>query len=296
MPIAVTDVRSNAQDQIAEAAKAIGRSKDRLKVFIEIHKGRQKVKTATEIAGATNLPRKRVLEEAVKLVHKQIVHPTKRHGEIAYERDGLFYSQRAKIIALVSNPKKLDAFPTKYSPKVSSSTITLQLPTQYFRTAGITIDEIDSFRHVKSIKTALRHVTVREEDFKHGIQKIIGEAGEFKDWGGENSDLYTTRLRLKSTRRSAALAFKGRGLKGILTPARMGKNGDQIPRLFAEDAEVFLVQYNGQIAPTVIQLMALLAQNKSWQTGKKIYYGTVDGQDSARLIAAYPEAFKMKTE
>ena len=54
----------------------------------------------------------------------------------------------------------------------------------------------------------------------------------------------------------------------------------------------FFVQYVGQIAPTVIQQMAVFAQAKSLSTGRKIYYGVIDGQDSARIVAAYSKAFK----
>jgi hypothetical protein len=71
----------------------------------------------------------------------------------------------------------------------------------------------------------------------------------------------------------------------------MGKNGDQIHRLFQEDADIFLVQYGEQIANSVIQQMAVYAQVKSIATGRTIFYGTINGQDSAALVAAYPKAF-----
>src|SRR5262245_13717389 len=90
---------------------------------------------------------------------------------------------------------------------------------------------------------------------------------------------------------AAAFAFKGPGTKGLLVPGKLGKNGDQIQRLFAEDAYIFFVQYVGQIAPSVSQQMAAFAQAKSLSTGRKILYGVIDGADSARLVAAYPSAF-----
>jgi hypothetical protein len=131
-----------------------------------------------------------------------------------------------------------------------------------------------------------------ENKFKVGVQRIVGQGGNFKDWGGETSDLFTTKLKVKGSRKAAAFAFKGKGLKGVLTPARMGKNGDQIQRLFIEDADVFLLQYGGTIAPSVTQQMATYAQSKSLTTGRLIRYGIIDGADSARLVAAYPKAFK----
>ena len=54
---------------------------------------------------------------------------------------------------------------------------------------------------------------------------------------------------------------------------------------------MFIVQYGGQISPSMLQAMAVYAQTKSLATGRKISYGTLDGQDSALLVAAYPAAF-----
>jgi hypothetical protein len=119
-----------------------------------------------------------------------------------------------------------------------------------------------------------------------------GEKGRFKDWGGETSDLWTTKVRHKGRRVACAFAFKGPGTKGALVPGKLGKNGDQIQRLFQEDADIYLVQYVGQIAPSVMVNMAPFAQSKSLSTGRKICYGVVDGNDSARLIDAYPKAFR----
>lgn len=293
MTLSVTDVRSNPKDQIAHAADVLGRSKDRLAVFLELHRGKRRIKTASEIAQATGLMRKRVLEEGKRLVHKQIVRQTERDGDIAYERDGFYYAHRSQVIALVNDPQKRKAYPTKYSPKIASQHITISAPRSLVRTASITIDDIDSFVMAHRIKSAKVLPPILETQFKQGFQRIIGEHGQYKDWGGEVSDLYTTRLRLKGARCPAAIAFKGRGTTGVLNPARMGKNGDQIQRLFQEDAEVFIVQYGERIAPSVPQQMAAFAQAKSLTTGKKIYYGVIDGEDSSRLMTAYPKEFKL---
>ncbi len=114
MSVPVTDFRSNSNDQIAHAVKVLGRSKDRLAVFREIHRGKKKIKTASEIAKGTGLKRKRVLEEGVKLAHKQIVIQTERNGEVAYQRDNQFYAHREEVIAQVKSPTRRNNFPTKY--------------------------------------------------------------------------------------------------------------------------------------------------------------------------------------
>ena len=97
MILAVTDVRGTAEHQIAEAARALGQSSHRRAVFREIHSGKKRIKTVAEIAEAVSLPRKRVLEEAVKLVHKQIIKKTTRDGDTAYERDNFYYVHRNEI-------------------------------------------------------------------------------------------------------------------------------------------------------------------------------------------------------
>jgi hypothetical protein len=98
MALPVTDVRGTAEHQILEAARALGQSSQRRAVFREIHTGKKRIKTVQEIADAIALPRKRVLEEAVKLVHKQIISKTVRDGDTAYERDNFYYVHRDEII------------------------------------------------------------------------------------------------------------------------------------------------------------------------------------------------------
>ena len=89
-----------------------------------------------------------------------------------------------------------------------------------------------------------------------------------------------------------AFAFKGKGTTGILTPKKMGKKGDQIQRLFKSAAQVFILQYWGQIDESVIEQMIAFAEAKSATEGSTIYYGVIDGDDSNRIIKAYPNAFR----
>jgi hypothetical protein len=52
---------------------------------------------------------------------------------------------------------------------------------------------------------------VREETVKNAFAILIGESCVPKDWGGERSDLYTTRAIIGGRQVSAAWLFKGRG-------------------------------------------------------------------------------------
>jgi hypothetical protein len=135
---------------------------------------------------------------------------------------------------------------------------------------------------------------VSERAFKDGILRLIGDTGKFQDWGGEPNDLYTTKLRHKGVRRAIAFAFKGPATTGELTPKKLGKNGDQIQRLFLSPAEVFIVQYHDQIGQAVLEQMKAFASLNSVREGKVIWYGVIDGDDTNRLVEAYQRYFKFK--
>jgi hypothetical protein len=65
----------------------------------------------------------------------------------------------------------------------------------------------------------------------------------------------------------------------------------QIQRLFLSAAEMFIVQYHSQIDQSVIEQMVAFATMNSVREGKRIWYGVIDGDDTNRLMAAYPKAF-----
>lgn len=155
----------------------------------------------------------------------------------------------------------------------------------------ITIEDVDSFARVKKLKGNFNPVAIPEAQFKRGVRKIIGEPFDQPDWGGEKGDLHTTRVRMKGKRVPAAFAFKGPGVTGVLTPRKMGKRGDQIANLFEADAQVFFVQYWDRVDPVMSTHMRAFAEYKAGARGTTIWYGVIDGADSARLIAAYPKAF-----
>ena len=74
--------------------------------------------------------------------------------------------------------------------------------------------------------------------------------------GLERNDFLTDKLKLGGSRRLAAFALKGPGMTGVLTPAKMGKNGDQIQRLARSPAHVLIVQFHGQIGEGTVVLVA----------------------------------------
>lgn len=75
----------------------------------------------------------------------------------------------------------------------------------------------------------------------------------------------------------------------------MGKNADQIQRLFQAPARLFVVQYWGQVAQSVVEQLKAFATAKAALEGDEVLYGLIDGDDSNRLIAAYSKAFRGRT-
>jgi hypothetical protein len=70
----------------------------------------------------------------------------------------------------------------------------------------------------------------------------------------------------------------------------MGKNGDQIQRLFSSPSDAFFVQYEGEIRQNVVELMEQLARARA-VLGQNVYFGVINEADTQRLRAAYPEHF-----
>jgi len=293
MTVETADIRSNPNEQIAHAAKVIGRSKDRRRVFEEIHRGKKRVKTVDEIVTKTGLPRIRVLQESRYLYNNRIIKRRKVDGKLAYEKDDFFSQNKKTILRLASDKRAREKYPTKRNPRAATVFINLPVPRKAIDVKQLSIDDIDSFEKVAAIQLAphTKGVPLLENEFQKGLQKILSEEGKFNDWGGENDDLFSTRLVLNGKRMNVAFGLKGRGTRGKLTPKKMGKQGDQIQRLFRTPAEVFLIQYWNQIDQSVLEQMRLFAIAKSVLNGKRIYYGVIDGQDTLRIIQAYKECF-----
>lgn len=295
MPAHVSDARSNKSEQIAHAAEVLSNSKQRLMVFEAIYRGKKALKTRSELEAATGLDNKQVLKAGKALADNQLVVQEKKDGETAYRKDSFYAGQKNHILSLAKNPGKLAKQPRSAHSRDGSTSIKVIVKAEVSFKAPrlITIDEIDSFSEVRKLTGPnAKRVSLSEEAVKLGIQAVLGEAGQFKDWGGETNDVFTSRLVIGGKRRQTAMALKGPAQRGKLTPGKMGKNGDQIQRLFQADAEVFVLQYVGEIGEAVLTQMNALAIAKAVGTRKELMYCVVDGQDTDRLRKAYPEEFR----
>lgn len=291
----VTDITANRNDKIANAAHVLGRAKQRILVFKTIYSGK-KQKSVSELMNSTGMSRVRVLQEADKLAAEHMVEKIKKEKqEVNFRKIEFYTKNRDTILKLAENKKKLENFPTKINPRVSAKefapVIQIQLPKSLTSFSQITIDDIDSFDQVKQITNPQKKERLYESEMKEGLKSIIGESGEFVDWGGETDDLYTTRIEINRKRVAVAFALKGKATTGILTPKKMGKNGDQISRLFKSPADVYMIVYQGQISESVVDLMKQLAIAKSAIDSSSVSFGVIDEKDFNRLIEGYQEHF-----
>ncbi|NMO53432.1 hypothetical protein HH310_19855 [Actinoplanes sp. TBRC 11911] len=119
-----------------------------------------------------------------------------------------------------------------------------------------------------------------EETVKRTLAAIIGELFVHKDWGGEKSDLYSARLQVQGRYMSTAWLLKGPGFPKPMTVKALGKNGDQIVRLFSEPAELLVIQHCHEITPNVVSTMETFAHDL--RNPRK--YMVLDGPDTARVL------------
>ena len=290
----VADIRAHLNENIVHAARIIGRSRYRKKVFEAIYRGKKAVKAVSEIMRATGMGRVRVLQEASKLAANGIVEQTRCARETGYRKDRTLSDHKRKILSIVESPTKASKYPTQQSPRVSgTAAVRITIQSRVRQPREITVDDVESFNRIRAFPTVrpnTRLNRIAEKRIKRALKGIIGENHEFKDWGGEKNDLFTNKLKLGGARRAAAFAIKGKATQGTLTPKKMGFNGDQIARLFGSAAEVFFVVYHGKVDESVHEQMRVFGFARSF-SGRPVCYGVIDGDDLNRLRQAYARHF-----
>lgn len=297
----VSEFPATAPEQIDHFARLLRKSPQKRDVFEEICRGKSKdPKTAKAIAKKTGLSHKRVLTIATNLAAHQLFEKTSHEGQVAYKKYPNINAVKAKILKLATNRSALAKHVTTRNPKSSGSTITVRIKASqgaaFVDTRPITVDDVDNFSRVRSLKhnkvlKKLNPEYLPERVFKYAIANILGNKGTFTDWGGEKNDLYTSHLQIKGQRFTTAIGLKGPSQKPPLTPGKMGKHGDQIQRLFDSDAQVFLVQFEGEISESVVQQLSKLAVAKSVADHRTVFYGVIGLEDSYRLRIKYEGAF-----
>jgi hypothetical protein len=158
------------------------------------------------------------------------------------------------------------------------------------------VEDIDSFRKVRDVNPATvldvlknGYLDQSEDSIQTALERILSVPMHKKDWGGEQNDLYTANLLVGGRRHETAFLLKGHGLRNATLEIRhCGTNGDQLLRLCASPARLFVVQFVGMISEAVIaDLDGKVRQARA--QGKEAWYCIMDGQDTARVLRAYDE-------
>ena len=161
--------------------------------------------------------------------------------------------------------------------------------------ARLFLEDIDSFKKAKDINPAVvksflkdgYYLDLSEDAIQMGLEQVLDVSFHKKDWGGEENDLYTANVIVQGGRVASAFLLKGNGLKRhTLEIANCGSNGDQLVRLIQSPAQLFFIQFVGEVSENVIKDMegkVELLKNK----GKDARYCILNGQDTARILYAY---------
>jgi hypothetical protein len=155
----------------------------------------------------------------------------------------------------------------------------------------INIDEIHSFREVRKVSPhdvdKLVPLAIPESSIKQSFAQILGEPFVPKDWGGETADLFTSYVVYQNKRLMTGFLLKGPAVKGTLTIRKLGKNGDQVVRLTSNSLDLYVVQFVGPIAQTVVNHLDAHVYQAAQTAKRDRYYCIMDGTDTARLLKAY---------
>lgn len=194
------------------------------------------------------------------------------------------------ILAVVERAERdtIFAVPVIIGRLVEDGPFTIEIPID---DSEIRVEDTDTFAKIRPMRRPTKQQfsvlrDIPESKIKSSFAEILEEEEVPKDWGGERSDLFTSLLRVKGERRTAAFLFKGPAGGSLFKPmeiAHLGKRGDQIERLASEPADVLVVQHCHSILAPVRSMLRAFAN----QVGNQRRYCIVDGADTYRILKAY---------
>jgi hypothetical protein len=204
--------------------------------------------------------------------------------------------QGGHAISLIAILRRIDGSRLTFAPAIMGHPWLLQPRTGpvdfdcmwlHYDFYGHFVEDIDEFAKAREVPQQVDWTStmakVRESAFKQCVAEVLGDAVA-KDWGGERSDHFTSRVHLRGRRLNAAFLFKGPGKGfGPMHMTHLGKRGDQLYRLQSEPADLFVLQHCHDITPPVLaHLRSLIVQPSNPRR-----YCVIDGRDSFRLLQAY---------
>jgi len=130
-----------------------------------------------------------------------------------------------------------------------------------------------------------RMAMVSEQAVKELICCLLGEYSVPSDWGGEESDVLSANLLVAGHRHTGAFLLKGPARFHPMKPTDLGKNGDQLYRLFNIPAQIYVVQHCHTIGAAVRKQAEAFALARSFVSPCRIVF--MDGFTTARLLRAH---------
>lgn len=164
------------------------------------------------------------------------------------------------------------------------------LPMPYLHTLELHPENIDQFAGINKTWTpteaAFKQIrTVPEQAVKELLCQLLDEYAVPNDWGGEECDVFTANLSVNGRRTTAAFLLKGPARFHPMKPTDLGKNGDQLYRLFNIPAQIFVVQHCHNIGAAVRKQAEAFALQRSFIAPCQVVF--LDGFTTARLLHAH---------
>jgi len=152
------------------------------------------------------------------------------------------------------------------------------------------IEDIDSFAKARDINPRqvkrLLPLNLSVDQVRTFLGEILGEPLRRPDEGDAATDIFASTVTTGGDRARTALLLKGATTTGKLTLKKCGKHGEQIARLVAVPAELYMLQHLDQIESGVIRELKTKIQSLNGE-GKQCRICLVDGMDTARILVAY---------
>lgn len=188
------------------------------------------------------------------------------------------------------NPTTIRAVPYAIGDLVERAGSALPMP--FLQTLELQLEDVDQFAgtDVRWTPTASEFAAMRsvpEQAVKELLCRLLGEHSVPNDWGGEESDVFTANLAVKGRRMTTAFLLKGPSRFHLMKPTDLGRNGDQLYRLFNIPADVFVVQHCHNIGAAVRKQALAFALQRSFVAPCRVLF--IDGLATARLLRKYGE-------
>lgn len=164
------------------------------------------------------------------------------------------------------------------------------MPMPFASTLELQPNEIEQFTGMDRTWTPSKAEFARLADIpeyrvKELICDLLGEYDVPKDWGGEENDLFSDRLLIGGKRKTGAFLLKGPAKFHPMTPRDLGKNADQIYRLFNAPAQVYVVQHCHNVGAAVRKTVEAYTLHRSFTAPCR--YVIMDGVATAQLLRAH---------